>query len=620
MRASLLLAPLYLACGAAIAANAFQAPITILNDVISYDVQSDGSYVMDEVETARINNEQGIKQRAQLPLPFSTSLQDLDVLEAYTTTPEGKRIDVTADKILLQQSPQSAGAPMFDDGKVKVVVFPAVEVGSALTVHLRKTQKKSLFPGQFSMMEVAWATTDVKSETVTVKAPESLVLHTEAVDMQGGRVATEGGRQVWRWTLHDMAARAPEPSAPGPLDYSPLVSVTTFADFDAAAAAYLERAQPKAKATPSIQKLADEITTGISEPRKQAEALYNWVAKNIRYVAIYLDFGGVVPHDADSIAAARYGDCKDHVALLEALLAAKGIKSSPVLVNSGGSYLLPKVAVTPGVFDHAITYLPQWNLFLDSTAGVATFGVLPVTEMGKYALVTDDGSGHARVMKLPVATPTTDRVEIETHLTIASDGTVKGTSHIENHGVFDWITRSLLGNIQIGMEPQVVSQVLAMSGQQGSGTFVHGDTHDLSSPFTYTTSFDLPNLIQLPGPGAVAIPAGFTSFSNIASSLEAFGQPSRGLPATYVGRDVSETTIITLPTNMKISMAPRGVMLANEFGKYSSTYHLDGQMLTIHRDLQINSPTGLLTVAQYKVMRELAVSVARDIRAQILYR
>lgn len=46
-------------------------------------------------------------------------------------------------------------------------------------------------------------------------------------------------------------------------------------------------------------------------------------------MAVYVGAGGVVPHAAQTVLDNRYGDCKDHVALLEALLGAAGIKSTP---------------------------------------------------------------------------------------------------------------------------------------------------------------------------------------------------------------------------------------------------------------------------------------------------
>jgi transglutaminase-like putative cysteine protease len=66
-----------------------------------------------------------------------------------------------------------------------------------------------------------------------------------------------------------------------------------------------------------------------------------WVSKNIRYVAIDIGNSGIVPHDADSVLANAYGDCKDHAVLYSALLKAKGIQSETVLINLGEAYTLP---------------------------------------------------------------------------------------------------------------------------------------------------------------------------------------------------------------------------------------------------------------------------------------
>ena len=76
------------------------------------------------------------------------------------------------------------------------------------------------------------------------------------------------------------------------------------------------------------------MTAGERDRRAQARKLYEWVSVNIRYVNIVLGAGGFVPHKAADVLKNGYGDCKDHVMLLEALLAAKGIKSSPVLIEA----------------------------------------------------------------------------------------------------------------------------------------------------------------------------------------------------------------------------------------------------------------------------------------------
>ena len=598
----------------------FKPNITILVDDTVYNVNADGTYTKDITESFRINTDQGVQQRGQVSLRYSTSLEELNIEQAYTTTQDGRRIDVTPDKILEQQSAEGAQAPMFDDNKVKVVVFPSVTIGATLTLRYKSTQKKPMFPGQFSTLEYYGVGTPRESMHLTIRAPASMKLYVDAIDLDGGRVnADKPDTQLWQWSLTNRPARPPELNSVSSVDYSPRVAVSTFPNFATAGAAYLDRAAPKAAVTPAVQALADKLTQGVTDPRQQAEILYNWVSTNIRYVAIYLGFGGVVPHDAGAILDAAYGDCKDHVTLLEALLAAKGIKSAPVLVNAYDTYWVPKAAIPVGVFNHAITYLPAFNLFVDSTAGLARFGTLPDSELGKSALVTDDGSGTARLVTLPVANPDSARVKVTTQLTIDRAGNVLGTSQIVNQGAFDLLSRQLFSSIRPGLETQIAARVLTMTGQDGTGGYTHGEVRDLTKPFDYETQFTLPDYALFPGPGAIQVPAGLGSFSNIGSTFEQASQETREYAMPMAGRHVTETTTITLPDGVKIPVLPRPANIASQWGTYTSAYRIDGQIITVTRNLDLTLPGGLLEPDQYPEFRKMGRAVKRDLRTQLVY-
>jgi hypothetical protein len=136
-----------------------------------------------------------------------------------------------------------------------------------------------------------------------------------------------------------MPAQAPETASPDRHDRNPRVVITSFPNYEAVGAVYLERARQEVAITPAIQALADQITSGWpkGECSRGAVSLGH---THICYVGIYLGFGVIVPHSAQKIMDARDGDCKDHIALLEALLTAKGIRKSPVLVNAGSRYWL----------------------------------------------------------------------------------------------------------------------------------------------------------------------------------------------------------------------------------------------------------------------------------------
>ena len=131
-------------------------------------------------------------------------------------------------------------------------------------------------------------------------------------------------------------------------DFAPHLAFSTFASYADFAHAYQVRAKPMAAVTPAIAAVANELVAGAADDRTKVRKLYNWVSGNIRYVAESVGSNGFIPHAAHSVLDNRYGDCKDHVVLLEALLAAVGIDSTTALINSDSSYTLMFGAVSEG--------------------------------------------------------------------------------------------------------------------------------------------------------------------------------------------------------------------------------------------------------------------------------
>ncbi|NMM00413.1 DUF3857 domain-containing protein [Paraburkholderia sp. RP-4-7] len=71
---------------------------------IAYDVCEDGTYTKEVIERIRIETDQGVRQCSQISLSYSSSLEDLTVIRACTITSDGRRIDVSPDDVIEQQS------------------------------------------------------------------------------------------------------------------------------------------------------------------------------------------------------------------------------------------------------------------------------------------------------------------------------------------------------------------------------------------------------------------------------------------------------------------------------------------------------------------------------------
>ena len=593
------------------------APVTQLESISSYTVNADATFIEENFARVRVDEQAGVRSMGQMPLPYSVSLQSLEVLEAFTTTKDGESIEVTPDKIIEQQLPQSTGAPMFSDRKVKMVIFPQVEVGSVITIRYRRTQLKPDFPGHFAFWESPPRAIDLEKTSIVLTAPKGLTLHIDTRAASGGEVASpDPALRKWVWTFADSKGEPPEPRQINPRDVAPYVIVSTFGTYEALAQAYDERARDKEQPSPEVRKLADEITRGIKDPRAQVVALYEWVTKNIRYVSISLEHGGYVPHAAEEIRLARYGDCKDHATLLEALLTARKIRSSVALIHTGDSYFVPKV-VTPRAFNHAITYLPDLGIFVDSTPGFLPFGAIPPSGAGKQSLIVDAGHGTPAFRTLPLPKAQNDWASARSEFTVAADGTATGKTSAETAGLYQVMERAAFASMPKDRLPQLVNR--ALSGR-GTGEIEIGDPRDFTKPFQSSTTVTLPASVQLPGPGAMAIPAGVRVGSSIQSFTGFANQPERKLPfACPASGRHSEVTRVELPDNLKVKALPKSVKLASRFGGYESTYEQTGAVVVATRTLTLEYPNPTCTPDDYTELRTLAQGVGTDVRAQIAY-
>jgi hypothetical protein len=597
----------------------YVAPETTLKDDMTYTVHWDGSFTYEDSVAVRLNTAEAVEDDGEAYIGYSGSLDTVKIFSAYTTTASGQRIDVLPDKIIDQQGDGDGDDDSFSDEKNRVIIFSSLAPGAVEHYHYIINTTTSDFPGEFYTVENFPDDSAIAESSVTVIAPAALPLFFEPDGMTGGRVASPGpGKTEWVYRLRDLPARAPEDDSVGINDYSPRLAVSSFPNFAAVGAAYEERAAKMAAVTPQVRRLADRITAGITSPYAQAEALYNWVSRNIRYVAVDFGDGGYVPNDDDAILAAGYGDCKDHVTLLKALLAAKGIRSSGVLVNWNDEYWSPKVAMPE--YNHIITYIPQFNLFADSTAEFAPFGVLPTLERGKQALITGAPGIPSRLVTLPLTSGTIpDMARVVTHETLAADGTVSGGSVVTDSGREELADREQFADYDTAAGQQAASDLMARYDVQGIGSLAAGDPHDLSKKFGYATSFSMPGYAAVPGPGTMPMPSGVPTFNALAGLMRETALPVRTEPVPCAAINTEEITTLSLPAGVRVKMLPADTHFANAIGRYDAVYIGQGAKVVADRHLLLHPLGPTCDPAAYQQMRAIGFAIGRDMRATISY-
>lgn len=591
--------------------------IRIIKRHISYDVHADGTATADVFFALSPRKRSAIDFVGQQTLTFQEGMSTVEILEAYTLKQNGRRIDVAADRILAQSPPAFANSPMYSDMKMLRMVFADVDVGDQVVYRYKRRWTTPLFPGQFFDTELYPRSARYDDVKITLKHPKTYPLQTQARGLIEGTTQESDGNIVREWTFQSATVLPDEPGAVSPFDRDPLFEVSSFKSWADIAAAYDDRARDKAAVTPEIKKLADEITKGVSGKKQQALAIYLWVIRNIRYVAVYLGAGGYVPHTAASIMSNRYGDCKDYTTIMSALLDAKGIDNEPVIIEATTRFTLPEVP-TPAAFNHAISYLPDLQLYLDATARQLPFGSLSGMEANKFVLHTRKFKG---LVKTPSIQQSTRTMTSKSILKTTDDGSLAGSTLIDATGTMGTELAAFVDRME---NPQFAKQLstmlLSMEGLTGTADIARASPTTLFSTSAYKADMNLQNWINVPGPGAARLPSGLMSMNSIRMvATQVLNSPPAKMNRVCLPGTVEEIAEIQLPGSVKPTRIPKNVEASNPMGTYTSKYVQDGTKITITRKLEMKFPTTICKPEQIDVYRELLEQVRRDTSAQMTY-
>lgn len=583
----------------------------------TFVVNEDGTAVETREWSMTILKEAAIDWTKRASISYSTSAQKGEIVEAYTKKADGKRIDVPKDNYQLEiNKGKEKDAPVFSDITTLSVVFPDVAVGDTVVFAYKLTQTEPLFPKHFTEAETISnaAYDDVR---VRFDYPSSLWVQYEARGMTEKEKSEKDGRKVIEWTFTN-----PKPLKSERENYSVYdpdketgYAFSTLKSYADLAAAYGARATPKAAVTERVQKLADEIVKGKESPKDQARALYEWVATKITYGGNCIGIGAVVPHDLSFVLDNKMGDCKDHATLLQALLAARGIKSIQVLINSGSVYSLPKIPVVSRV-NHVINYIPSLDLYVDSTSDSTPFGLLPFQDQDKPVLWVE---GFKDGTKTPVPAVGSSQVKTISAVKIASDGSISGTVEVFQKGPDAVATRAMARKMTKEFEEDFVKNSLRARGAVGSGKFEKDDPTVLTDSYHFKATLNSEKFTKFPGAGAFYIYP-LIGGGAIQNALQTPAEIEKEADVVCWGGMLVEEYTIELPKSMKILSVPDDFKLSNGFLSYNATHKLKGNVLTVKRTYDDRTKGNTCSPKVFAEYKTFADKVTDNLKEQVLYK
>lgn len=561
----------------------------------------------------KVETDQGISVLGEQKISYNSAHEKVRILKAYTIQPDGTIDLVRPESIRTQDDHEEDGDSIYSETKVKVIIFPNLKVGSRTYYKAESFQHTPDFPNQFE-----WS--QYYSPHRKFKHVEIRFSHSPEIDIRVATKGMAGGKEAiaklkspisYKFTFVQDKAYPKEAWMVNLSDFAPHFTASSFKNYAEIGHAYQARALPQARITSEIENLARNLIGASTDPEEKVRKIYSWVARNVRYLGIYAGTGGYVPHSAASILKNRFGDCKDHVTLLEAMLRSVGIESTPALINSERAYLLPEIPVS-GVFDHVITYIPSMKLFLDSTSRFTPLGVLPSGLKDKPVVLASTGE----VLRTGPDSGEFDKSMASVKLVVLEDGSISGSSEVRHQGYFEVLARERAYENQNTPAHEVIARALAKFNETGTGKIKHPDPQDLETPWIIQSDFKLDPVVNLPGVAAMTIPVGLT-YGKMMSYASSKAPEERRFPIPCGSSAHVEHIELTLPIDARITRVPKDSQFKSDSISYFSNYKVDRNTLVIDRQFVAKRDKTICGPEDDQEWNRFTYSLKRDLRQQL---
>ncbi len=584
-----------------------QEAVVIEKFKTTYRFEKDGTGRREMNLRVKIQSDVGVEHFGQLVFPYNSANEKLSIDFLRVLKPDGSVVNGSASDVQDLSAPIAREAPIYTDSRQKHVTVKGLRPGDVIEYAIAWQVETPIAPNHF------WLDHDfitqhviVLDQQLEVNIPGDSKVKIKAEPGLDPVIKDQEGRRLYTWkhsnlkrnTKEEEEEEARKKKRESDEPKPPQVQMSTFQSWDEVGQWYAGLERDRVVADEKIRAKAESLVQGLNTDKEKIEALYNYVAKNFRYVSLSLGQGRYQPHLAADVLANQYGDCKDKHTLLAAMLNATGLRAYPALMNSARK--IDPDMPSPGQFDHVISAIPVGaeTLWADTTTEVAPFQLLYPPLRDKKALLIPS-SGPARLETTPAEPPflSTEILEIEGQ--VNDLGKLSGHSRLVLRGDGEMLFRIMFRRtprsdwkdlgVYLGKVAAVESEVAEIKASDPAAT---EKPFELEFDFSNDSYLDWSN--KKP---RVILPIPSLNITQPDADAEENTKPIQlGTPIK-----ISYRLKLSLPAKYQ-ARAPLPVKVSRDYAEYSSTYKLEGNSLIAERSLHLRQ-------------RELAAARAQDFRA-----
>jgi Flp pilus assembly protein TadD/transglutaminase-like putative cysteine protease len=544
--------------------------------------ENDGTGVEESEAVVRIESQTGVEQFGQLIFGYSSATEELKIEYVRVRKPDG-RVVTTPDSTAQDFAPDVLReAPMYSDYRQRHVSVVSLQPGDTLEYRTVTRIVTPLAVGQFWYEHMFPKGVVVNEDRLEIDVPKSREVKLKAPERKP-EIQESGDRRIYTWVVKGIRPDRDKDAADNDDDDTPDVQMTTFSDWKELARWYAALQGERMVVDDVVRKKADELVKGTTTNDEKARRLYDFVARNIRYVSLSFGVGRYQPHAASDVLTNGYGDCKDKHTLLSAMLRAEGIQSYPVLIDHARK-LDPDVP-SPTQFDHVITAVRLGTgpalTWLDATTAVAPYGMILYQLRNKQAvLASNDDEGGLR--RTPADSPIKNYARLTIDGKLSEFGALDATFEYTAQGDRDFSMRASFRQVPEARWKDYVGVLSTGWGFPGDIDQVQVDSiEDTSKPFHLKYHLHEDQYFAVPSTSANFRPIPPLGVRAVTSSRKS-KEPIDVGPAG----DMDYRVRLEFPANYSVT-TPTAVKMSRDYGEYSSSYTLSKGVLEGERKLTV---------------------------------
>jgi len=559
--------------------------------------------------------------------------EKITAIKGWCIPAQGKDYEVKDKDAVEVSLPKVDGSELVSDVKDKVLRIPAPDPGNIIGYEYEEEKQPYVLQDVWSFQE----TSPVREAHYTLQLPQGWEYKATWLNYPEAKSAQTGSQA--QWVVSDVKGirheddMPPWPGVAGQMIvsfYPPggAAQNKAFQSWQQMGVWYQGLISGRQDASPEVKQKVAALTASAGTPLEKMKAVAGFAQKDIRYVAIELGIGGWQPHPAAEVFTHHYGDCKDKVTLMSAMLREIGIENYYVVINSERGSVTPQTPAHMGGFDHVIIAIklpanvtdsslvatmvhPKLGklLFFDPTDEMTPFGQLYGPLQANYGLLVAPDGGE--LIELPQLPPASNGISRTAKLSLSPTGTLSGDVNEVRVGdrasAQRWALRTVTKDAdRIKPIEALLSQSLT-TFQITKATI--GNLQLTDKAFLYDYSLVAQNYAKTAGNLLLVRPRVLGSRSS--DLLET--KEARKYPVEFEGpsRD-TDTFEIKLPQGYEVDDLPPPVNADYSFASYHSKAEVDGNTLRYTRTFEVKE----LSVPLSKVddLKKLYRIIANDER------